>query len=117
MTHLRFAGPPPVEARDQARVPLWYPRRFNHACPPVTQARDCIDQFACRAHCVGLRLGADDRFDIHAPFGLDDIVTFRLTPDPALPNRATHEARAARQTALWPELTVVPWPDTPAATT
>jgi uncharacterized protein len=106
-----WPGPPPVEARNQARVPLWYQDHYGHPYPAITSSRQAIDLFACKTHCVGLRLRADDGFDVHTPFGLDDIFAFRLTPNPALPNRATHEAKAVRQLALWPELTVVPWPD------
>ena len=52
---------------------------------------------------------------LYAPYGLDDIFAFRLTPNTILPNRRTHEAKAARQMALWPELEHVPWPETSPA--
>ncbi|TNC74821.1 nucleotidyltransferase family protein [Rubellimicrobium roseum] len=105
-----FPPVPPVEPRNQARVPLWYEVRFGHPYPPLRSARDAIDRFASRTHAVGLRLRPDDGWDLHAPFGLGDLFAFRLTPNPVLPNRATHEAKAARQTAIWPELDVSPWP-------
>ncbi len=105
-------GEPPVEVRNQARVHLWYARRFGHAYPPLASAREAIGRYASRTHAVGLRLEPDDSLRLHAPFGLEDIFSFRLTPNTVLPNRATHEAKAARQIALWPELTLVPWPDT-----
>lgn len=107
-----FYAAPPVELRNQARVHLWYERHFGHARAPLPDCRSAIDQFACKTHCVGLRLEADDSLTLHAPYGLDDIFAFRLTPNTALPNRATHEAKSARQRMLWPELTVIPWPGT-----
>lgn len=106
-----FAAAPPVEIRNQARVPLWYRDRFGHDYPPLSSSAEAIDRFACRAHCVGVRLEADDGLTVHAPYGLSDIFGLRLAPNLALPNRATHEAKAARQAALWPELTVAPWPE------
>ncbi len=105
-----FPSDPPVELRNQARVHLWYPARFGQTYPQLTASAQAIDLFALRTHCVGARL-TDTRLDIYTPYGLDDIFSFRLTPNPALDNRATHEAKAKRQMALWPELTFVPWPE------
>ncbi|WP_284163975.1 nucleotidyltransferase family protein [Frigidibacter sp. SD6-1] len=107
---LLFPPEPPVELRNQARVHLWYESHFGQNRAPLPDSRTAIDQFASRTHCVGLRLEADYSLTLHAPYGLDDIFAFRLTPNPCLPNRATHEAKAARQRSCWPELTVVPWP-------
>ena len=105
----RFAADPPVEIRNQARVPLWYRDKFGRDYPPLASCREAIDRFACTTHCVGARLVGDD-LDIYAPFGLNEIFSMRLTPNLTLKNRETHEAKAARQSALWPELTVIPWP-------
>ena len=105
----RFPDTVPVEVRNQARVHLWYPQHFGRPYPQLTESREAIDLFACRTHCVGARLGQD--LEIYAPYGLDDIFGFRLTPNMALDNRATHEAKAARQKAMWPQLTLVKWPD------
>ena len=103
-----FAGPLPVEIRNQARVHLWYPQHFGQPYPQLQNSRQAIDHFASRTHCVGVRLGED--LEVYAPFGLDDIFSFRLTPNTVLDNRATHAAKAARQMGHWPELTYVPWP-------
>lgn len=106
-----FQHRPPVEIRNQARVHIWYEERFGQPYQPLTRSTEGIDNFAVRTHAVGLRLGGDDRLQLYAPFGLDDIFAFRLVPNPVRDNRATHEAKAARQIALWPELSVVPWPE------
>ncbi len=106
-----FAAPPPVEIRNQARVHLWYEQHFGTAYAPLGQSRDAIDRFACRTHCIGLRLMADDSFTLYAPFGLDDIFSLRITPNTTRDNRRTHATKAARQKAIWPELEVIPWPD------
>lgn len=106
-----FAGSPiPVEVRNQARVHLWFPGKFGMAYPELTCSRDMLLYFATRTHAVAARIEKDE-IVIHAPFGLDDMFSFRLTPNPALDNRATHEKKAARALALWPELRFEPWPD------
>lgn len=104
----RFVPTPPVEVRNQARVHLWYPTHFGLPYPALPNSSAAIDRFASRTHCVGLRL--TDRLELYAPYGLDDIFSFRLTPNPVLDNRATHAAKAIRQKSLWPELTVIDWP-------
>jgi hypothetical protein len=102
--------PIPVELRNQARVHLWFPERFGMAYPQLTRSADMMLYYATKTHAVAARLEADGHISIHAPFGLDDLFSFRVTPNPALANRETHERKAARAKAIWPELTIVPWP-------
>lgn len=106
-----FSGSPiPVEVRNQARVHLWFPEKFGLDYPELSCSADMLLYFATRTHAVAARI-EDGQIAIFAPFGLDDLFSFRLTPNPVLSNRATHEGKAARAMALWPELRLVPWPD------
>ncbi|MBO9587949.1 nucleotidyltransferase family protein [Devosia sp.] len=106
-----FADSPiPVEVRNQARVHLWFPEKFGLAYPELSCSADMLRYFATRTHAVAARI-EDGKIAIFAPFGLDDMFSFRLTPNPALPNRATHEGKGARALQLWPELQFEPWPD------
>jgi hypothetical protein len=110
----RFAHLPlPVQARNQARVHLWFPEKFGSPFTPLRSAAEMLGRYASRTHAIGVRLGPGDRLNIVAPFGLDDIFSFRIVPNYALANRAAHEAKAARAKSVWPELTVVPWGDEP----
>jgi len=99
----------PVEIRNQARVHLWYPQKFGRPCPRYRSSAHAIEYFASRTHAVGVRLDADGELDLVAPFGLDDIFAFRVTPNRALDNRVTHEEKGRRAKAAWPELSVEPW--------
>ncbi len=102
---------PPVEIRNQARVHLWYEARFGHPIAPLCSSDDSIGRFAALTHCVGVRLEADGRLDIHAPYGLDPIFAFRLIPNPANASSGTYAEKAERVRAHWPEITVEPWQD------
>jgi len=109
--------PLPVEIRNQARVHLWFEKRFGQPYAPLRSATESIERYATIAHCVGARLAkdnepADYRLLIHAPFGLDDIFSFRIRPNRAIDNRETHEIKAERALKFWPELIVQGW-DTP----
>jgi uncharacterized protein len=99
----------PVEIRNQARVHLWYERHFGRPCAPLQSSREAIERFACTTHAVGVQLDAGDRLRIYAPFGLDEIFSFRLTPNRRHDNRRTHEVKAERALKLWPELQFEPW--------
>ena len=103
-----FRDTPPVEIRNQARVHIWYKDHFGEDYPALGSSAQGIDHFACKTHCIGVRL--TDDLDIYAPFGLRDVFSFRITPNPVLNNRETHERKAVRQSRLWPELKVIPWP-------
>jgi hypothetical protein len=102
--------PATIEVRNQARVHLWFEDYFGIPYPPLTSVEEAIRRYASATHAVGIRLGPDEeRLDIFAPFGLEDIFGMVIRPNYALPNKATHERKAERAKAVWPELKVIPW--------
>lgn len=107
----RFGAlPVPVQVRNQARVHLWFEQKFGSPFSPLTSAAEMLGRYASKTHAVGARLDADDQLEIVAPFGLDDLFSFRMVPNPVLDNRVSHASKGARAKAIWPELTVIPWP-------
>jgi len=112
----RFADLPlPVQVRNQARVHLWFPQKFGATdFAPLTSSGEMLGRYASKTHAVGARLEANGTMTVLAPFGLDDIFSFRVVPNPVLPNRKAHEAKGARAKSVWPEVTVEPWPDRPS---
>jgi uncharacterized protein len=98
-----------VEARNQARVHLWFPDRFGTPYPRLAAADEALRNYSSIAHAVGVRLEDDDRLDTVAPFGLDDIFAMVIRPNRTLNNAATHAAKAQRAKAIWPELVIEPW--------
>jgi len=106
---VRFAHLPlPVQARNQARVHLWFEQKFGARFTPLGSAAEMLGRYATKTHAVAVRMVGNE-IELIAPFGLDDIFSFRLVPNHVLANRATHEKKALRLKAVWPELTVVPW--------
>jgi len=101
--------PLPVEVRNQARVHLWYPDRFGRTCPAYRSSAEALGYFASRTHAVGVRLTPAGDLEIVAPFGLDDIFSFRITPNKVMDNRETHTAKGERAARLWPQIIVEPW--------
>jgi hypothetical protein len=105
-----------IEARNQARVHLWYPQKHGKPYPALHRATDGIDRFLTRNTQVGIqRSGDGDRF--YAPAGLGDIPNLIVRPNltPSFSAQA-YRIKTARWMALWPELTIMP-PDAGAVVT
>jgi hypothetical protein len=92
-----------VEVRNQARVHLWFEGKFGEPYAPLARSAEALDRFVSPLFAVGVRLEADDRLTIHAPFGLEDLFAMRLWPNP---NRVTNgfARTAASARARWPEI-------------
>ncbi|MCQ2005655.1 nucleotidyltransferase family protein [Rhizobium sp. NRK18] len=99
----------PAEVRNQARVHLWFGQHFGFDIEPIADCRDAVSRFSSVAYCVGARLDTAGDLQITAPYGLDDLFSFRIRPNRYYDNRETHERKAERAVSLWPEVTVEPW--------
>jgi uncharacterized protein len=97
-----------IEARNQARVHLWYPGKFGTVYPPVQCSTDAIDRFQSVVSQVGIQ-PAQGRYEVYAPRGLDDVWALTVRPNLGtyfLPH--LYDAKAAAWKARWPELNIVP---------
>ncbi|WP_346623138.1 nucleotidyltransferase family protein [Blastococcus montanus] len=106
--------PVPVEMRNEARVHLWYERKFGVPAAPFRDCADAIDHFAAVCCCYGIRVGGGGAVEVYAPHGYDDLFALIVRPNPRLAPRHVYEAKAARWVEEWPELTVLPWPEQPS---
>ena len=94
-----------VEVRNQARVHLWFEAHFGEAYAPLSSTAEALQRFVSPMLAVGVRLDADDRLHIEAPFGLADLFALRLRPNPLRPSRGFDRA-AASAASRWPEIAV-----------
>ncbi len=99
----------PIEVRNQARVHLWFSRRFGCDYPPLSSADEALEYYASIVHAVGVRLADDGQLEVVAPFGLDDVFNMVIRPNPRLSNANTYMAKASRAKVIWPEVRIVPW--------
>lgn len=99
-----------VEVRNQARVHLWYENHFGVPLQPYRSTEDAIDHFVSTTCCFGVRSEPNVGMRVYAPHGFDDVFAGVIRPNPLLPMREVYESKAARWTATWPNLTVLPWP-------
>jgi hypothetical protein len=96
-----------IEARNQARVHLWYPEKHGLPYPPLRRSTDGIDRFLTRNTRIGIRR-TPDGYDVYAPDGFDDIAGMIVRPNPGANFSAiNYEKKAARWKKLWPEITAL----------
>ena len=96
-----------VEVRNQARVHLWFEKKFGEPYAPLAHTDEALERFVCPAFAVGVRLEQDGRISLAAPFGLDDLFALRLRANPRRPVNPEGFARvAASARARWPEVIV-----------
>ncbi|WP_027521446.1 nucleotidyltransferase family protein [Bradyrhizobium sp. Ec3.3] len=96
-----------IEARNQARVHLWYPDKHGLPYPPLTCSTDGIDRFLTQNTQIGIRR-AGDRCDVYAPHGFDDVAGLIARPNPGANFSATnYAAKTQRWKSLWPEIAII----------
>ena len=83
-----------VEARNQARVHLWYGEKHGLPYPPLRCSTEGIDRFLTKNTRIGIRR-TQDGYDVYAPDGFGDAAGLIVRPNPG-PNfsAANYEAKA-----------------------
>jgi hypothetical protein len=94
-----------VEVRNQARVHLWFEAHFGEAYTPLSSTAEALERFVSPMFAVGVRLDEGDRLHIAAPFGLQDLFTLKLRPNPRRPFGGFDRV-AASVLRRWPEISV-----------
>lgn len=102
-------APVPVEIRNQARVHLWFGEKFGFDVPPLKSSAEALTRYASRTHAVAVALDDDGGLTVEAPFGLDDLFAFRVTPNRLGKSRQAHIEKGERAKSVWPEVEVVSW--------
>lgn len=96
-----------VEVRNQRRVSEWFPQKFGEPYPPVPSTAAALERFVAPAFAVGVRLTPDDRIDVVAPFGLDDVFGLTVRANPNRPKAKDWDRVVAGLRGRWPEVTVI----------
>ena len=96
------------DVKNQARVHLWYARRFGDPIPPYPSVHAAIDTWPTTATAVAVTL-RDGEPEIYAPFGLDDLFAMTARPNKRQITQAIYENKVRRWRRHWPDLTIIPW--------
>jgi uncharacterized protein len=101
----------PWEAKNQAAVHTWYPRRFGgDPVEPLVSIRDAVGTWPETATAVAVRLTGADTIEVCAPYGLDDLLDGVWRRNPRRIGVEQSRARLQRHDprTRWPEIRIVP---------
>jgi hypothetical protein len=93
-----------IEVKNQARVHLWYPQRFNAPYPRLMSSRDGIDRYLVTCTCVGIEVVTGE---LYAPNGLADVYGGVLRMNPANCQPAQFLEKAKSYQSRWSWLRIV----------
>lgn len=97
-----------LDVKNEARVHLWYRSKFGFDIPPYTSAHQAIQCFHSTAACIGVRT-ENGAFDYYAPYGTNDLFALTARANKTQITQDVYEAKTARWSKAWPELTIIPW--------
>jgi uncharacterized protein len=100
----------PWQAKNQAAVHLWYPRKFGVDVAPLRSSAQAVATWPETATAVALHLDRADRLTVVAPCGLDDLFALVHRRNPRRVSVREYERRLARKriSERWPRVTVIP---------
>ncbi|MGH2888677.1 MAG: nucleotidyltransferase family protein, partial [Solirubrobacteraceae bacterium] len=99
----------PWQAKNQAAVHLWYPKRFGFDVPPFPSSATAIATFPEVATCVALRLLDDEDLLVVAPYGLEDLFGCVCRHNPTRISATFYAERVATKEwrRRWPQMQYV----------
>ena len=98
------------DAKNQAAVHLWYPRRFGIAVDPLESALDGVATWPEYATCVAVTRSDDGDVRVGAPYGLDDLLdgVWRRNPRRVTPEEYRRRLSRKDPALRWPGVLVLP---------
>lgn len=92
-----------LDVKNQARVHLWYERKFGAPYPQLQRSSDGIDRYLIACTCIGIDVATNA---LYAPDGLRDLAAGRLRINPvnARPDRYRVKAQSYRERWNWLEI-------------
>jgi hypothetical protein len=97
-----------VDIKNQARVHLWYAEHFGYEIAPYDSVEAAINSWPATTTSIGVRLRGGE-LEVYAPYGLNDMFGRVVRANRVQITQKIYEAKVAKWTAKWDDLTVVPW--------
>lgn len=97
-----------LDVKNEARVHLWYERKFGIEIAPYDDVASAIETFPTTVGSIGIRPN-DQSIELFAPFGLEDLENLIVRPNKTLVSRAVYEAKVSRWRQHWPDVRYLPW--------
>lgn len=99
----------PVEIVNEANVHRWFEHDFGEKMRhPYKSVEEAISTWSTIAVCIGARY-INGKFDVCAPYGLDDLFSMTLRSNKGFFSKSRHEEKINRWVGIWPKLKVILW--------
>jgi hypothetical protein len=96
-----------IDVTNEARVHLWYHSKHGIHIPPYTSSESAINSWI-PATAVGVNL-ENDRFNVYAPYGLNDMFGRVIRPNKSLATKEHFEEKAKKWKSKWNDVIIIPW--------
>lgn len=97
-----------LDIKNQARVHLWYEKKFGHAIEPNKSVEEAISKWGTTVTCIGVRI-EKKKLVVFAPFGLNDLFSLIIRPNKKDFIKRDYDLKTKRWKKNWPKLTIIPW--------
>ncbi|WP_053367655.1 nucleotidyltransferase family protein [Bacillus sp. FJAT-27245] len=98
-----------IDVKNEARVHLWYEKKFGYRIKPYTSLEAAIDTWPTTATAIGIRKDEKGTYTVYAPYGLGDMFGMIVRANKVQITKEIYEAKAFKWKSKWPALTVIPW--------
>ena len=107
--HKAFQSLPiPVDAKNQARVHLWYDQHFGYPIQAYGSVEEAINHWPTTATCVGVTV-RNTQFSVYAPYGLNDLFGMIVRPNKCQITEEIYRKKVGRWKHCWPKLHILAW--------
>ena len=96
------------DVKNEARVHLWYKRKFGIDISPYTSSESAINTWPTVVSSVGVYHDGKN-FKIYAPYGLNDMFGRIVRANKLLITQDVFEKKAAKWKSKWNDITVLDW--------
>lgn len=99
-----------VEIRNQARVHLWYKKKFRIRISQYKSVEEAINTWPTTSTSIGIRYDKRNQFQIYAPYGLNDLLKMIVRPNKTLiRDDYIYLDKAIRYKKVWPQIRIIDW--------
>lgn len=100
-----------MDVKNQARVHLWYKSHFGYDIEPYTSLESAINTWPTTATAIGVREQENNKLQIYAPFGLNDLFGKIVRANKAQITEEIYNNKVENWLRKWPDLKIIQWGD------
>ena len=97
-----------IDIKNEARVHLWYNKKYNANILPYTSLEDAISRWGTTITCIGVRL-ENNNLIVDAPYGLNDLFNMIIRPVKIDFKEEDYIRKVNKWKKNWPKLKKLPW--------